>query len=60
MGWTNIFIKSYNDDSNGTCFLEFNVPYFEILHNVHEDLAFVPENIKIEKGKIFAVDMLYV
>ena len=43
------FIKSYNDDIDEGCFLEVDVQYPENLHNLHKDLPFLPEKMKIEK-----------
>ena len=43
------FIKSYNDQSEEGYFLEVGVEYPEILHNLHNDLSFLPEGMKIEK-----------
>ena len=41
------FIKSYNEDEGH--FLEINVQYFEELHELHSDLPFLPDRMKIEK-----------
>ena len=43
------FIKTYDEESNEGYFLEVDVQYPEKLHNLHNDLLFLPENIKIEK-----------
>ena len=43
------FIKSYNDESDGGYFVEVDVQYPENLHNLHNDLPFLPERMKIEK-----------
>ena len=37
------FMKSYNDDSDDGYFLEVDVQYPENLHNLHNDLPFLPE-----------------
>ena len=42
-------IKSYNDDCDEEYFLEVDVQYPEKLHNLHNDLPFSPERMKIEK-----------
>ena len=42
------FIKSYNDESDEGYFLEVNVQYPEKLHNLHDDLQFSHERMKIE------------
>ena len=47
--------KSYNEDSNENFFLEVDVQYLEKVHDLHNDLPFSSERIKIEKvGKIIA------
>ena len=43
------FIKKYNKVSNEGYFLEVDVQYFEKLHDLHNDLPFLPERMKIEK-----------
>ena len=43
------FIKSYNEETDERYFLEVDVQYPEKLHNLHNDLPFLPERIKIEK-----------
>ena len=49
------FIKSYNEESNEGYFLEFDVQYPETLHELHNDLPFLPERMKLEKvGKFVA------
>ena len=45
------FIKSYNDESDERQFLEVDVQYPENLHNLCNDLPFLPERMKIEKNK---------
>ena len=42
------FIKNYNEGSDKGYFLEVDVQYLEKLHEVHNNLPFLPENIKIE------------
>ena len=41
------FIKSYNEESDKGCFLEVDIKYSEKLHNLHNDLPFLPEKMKI-------------
>ena len=41
------FIKSYNEESDKECFLEVDIKYSEKLHNLHNDLPFLPEKMKI-------------
>ena len=43
------FIKSYNEESDKDYFLEVDVQYIQTLHELHNDLRFLPERIKIEK-----------
>ena len=43
------FIKSYNEERDEGYFLEADVQYPESLHNLHNDLPFLPEKIRIEK-----------
>ena len=43
------FIKTYNEESDEGCFLEVDVQYPENLHNLHNDLPFFPERMKIGK-----------
>ena len=43
------FIKFYNEESDEEYFLEVDVPYLEKLHELYNDLPFLPERIKIEK-----------
>ena len=43
------FIKSYNEESDEGYFLEADAQYPEELHELHNDLPFLPEKMKIEK-----------
>ena len=43
------FIKSYCDVSDEGYFIEVDVKYPENLHNLHNDLPFLSERMKIEK-----------
>ena len=43
------FIKSYNKESDEGYFPEVDVQYPEKLHELHNDLSFLPERMKIEK-----------
>ena len=46
-------IKSYNEESDEGCFLEVGIQYPEKLHEIHNDLPFLPERMKSEKdGKL--------
>ena len=42
-------IKNYNEDGGEGYFLEVDVQYIEKLHELHNDLSFLPERMKIEK-----------
>ena len=44
------FIKNYNEESDKGYFLEVDVQYLETLHELYNDLPFLPERMKIEKG----------
>ena len=43
------FIKSYSEESDKDYFLEVDVKYIQALHELHNNLEFLPERIKIEK-----------
>ena len=45
------FVKSYNEEGDKAYFLEDYIHNFEMLHELHYDLAFVSEIIKIDKVK---------
>ena len=45
------FIKNCNEESDEEYFLEFDVQYIEKLHELHNDLLFLPERMKTEKVK---------
>ena len=40
-------IKKYNEENDEGYFLEVDVHYLEKLHEVHNDLPFLPERMKI-------------
>ena len=40
-------IKNYNEESDEGYFLEADVQYLEILHELHNDLPVLPEILKI-------------
>ena len=42
-------IINYNEGTDEGCFLEVDCQYLEKLHELHNNLAFLPEKIKIEK-----------
>ena len=41
------FIKNYNEESDKRYLLEADVQYPKNLHNLHNDLPFLPERMKI-------------
>ena len=43
------FIKNYNEESDEGYFLEVDIQYPEKLRELHNDLPFLPERMKIEK-----------
>ena len=43
------FIKNYNEESDEGYFLEVDVQYLEKVHELHHDLPFLPERMRIEK-----------
>ena len=45
------FIKNYNENSDEGYFLEVDVQYLERLHELNNDLPFLPERMKTEKAK---------
>ena len=47
--FTKNFIKCYNEESDEGYFREVDVQYLEHLHELHNDLPFLPEKMKIEK-----------
>ena len=49
------FIENYNEDSDEGYFLEVDVQYPKNLHDLYNDLPFLPERMKIRKvGKLVA------
>ena len=44
--------NNYNVESNEKYFVEVNVQYPENVHNIYNDLPFLPKRIKIEQPKI--------
>ena len=43
------FIKTYNEESDAGYFLKVDVKYPEKFHELHNDLTFLLERMKIEK-----------
>ena len=52
--FTKEFIKNYDEDSDKGYILEIDVKYPKKLHDLHSDLPFSPERMKIDKCKINA------
>ena len=42
------FMKSHNEEGGEGYFLKIDVQYSEKLHDIHNDLPFLPEKIKIK------------
>ena len=47
------FIKNYNEKSDEGQFLEVNVRYLEKFHELHNNLPFLSDRMKIEKVENF-------
>ena len=45
------FLKNYNEESDEEYFLEVDAQYPENVNELHNDLPFLPERMKIEKVK---------
>ena len=45
------FIKNYIKDSDMGTFLQDDVKYFEKLHELHDNLLFLPERMKLKRLK---------
>ena len=57
------FIKNYDEDSSKAYILEVNLEYPKDLHNLHSDLPFLSERMKIKKCNKFVCnlyDMLFI
>ena len=50
--------KNYDEDSNKGYILQVDVEYTKYLHNLHSDLPFLSEIIKIKKCKKLAMQFL--
>ena len=42
------FIRNYNEESDESYFFKIDIQYLEKLHELQNDLTFLPERIKIE------------
>ena len=51
------FIKDCHEESNEWYFLKVDVKYLEKLHELHNDLPFLPQRMKIEKVKKLVADL---
>ena len=62
--WTNIdeikeeFIKNYNENDNKQYILEVEVRYPKRLHELHSDLPFLSERMKIDKCNKLVCNLL--
>ena len=43
------FMKNYNQETDEGHFIEVDVQYLKKLHELHNDLPFLPERMKFEK-----------
>ena len=43
-------MKNYNEDSNKGYILGVDIEYIKKLHDLHSDLPFLPERMKINKS----------
>ena len=51
------FIKNYDEDSDKGYIFEVEVKYPKDLHNLHSDLPFLPERMKINKCNKFVCNL---
>ena len=50
-------IKSYREDSDTGYFIEVDLEYPKELHEIHNDLLYLPKRIKIKKFQKLAADL---
>ena len=50
-------MKNYNEEIDEGYFLEVDVQYLENLHNLHNDMPFLPDRMKIEKVEKFVTNL---
>ena len=53
------YVKNYNEDIDVGYFLEIEVQLPEKLHELHNDLPFLPERMKTEKVEEFVANLHY-
>ena len=51
------FIKNYDEDSDKDYILEVDIEYPKHLHNLHSDLPFVSEKMKVNKFNKFLCNL---
>ena len=51
------FIKNYREESDEGHFLKIDVHYLEKLHELHNDLPFLPETMKIKKVETLVANL---
>ena len=56
--FTEDFIKNYNEESDKGHFIDVDVQYTKKLHELHSDLPFLSERMKIEKVEKLVANLL--
>ena len=51
------FIRNYNAERDEGYFLEVDIQYLEKLHELHNDLSFLPKRMKIENAEKLAPNL---
>ena len=51
------FRKNYNEENDEGYFLKFDVQYLQKLHELHNDLPFLPAGMKIKKSKMLVANL---